>query len=551
MYAYKESVKVFNEWKALLDDVNLNNSQENIERVANIFVDQVHKEEEFMKNGEVDKIGDCTYHIPKIDCLIDKVTGIGRAIANKFFPLSDEDKVDPAKRKYQYIQYNQRILVLKRVFLNRLKVIEDERLKSDRLKKAEKLQARRGQFCTLKKKAISDQILKPTAMPVQVSDIEDLEPFFSYVSNNGKVCGRAEFSKGAYHSDSVDLCKQVVGPWVENLIKSLENNVHVKHFLLGNNIIGDSVEHIAKFISENHVAKIKTWYLAGNKIDGNNVKALAIALAQDTYAQSLWLKRNPIGVDGAQHLANMLQINKCMKILDLHNTCMLDEGTRAIFDALKSNTTLRIIYLDANGITPIGASYIADYFNYMGASKRKGITSIWLDMNRLDDEGASIISSAAKNYPYLKRLVLGSNRISSNGAKIVFDNLKGHPNLFLLDLGLYKSTFDMGELPNNIGDEGVPHIIEYLNNNPTIKIFSIEQNNISKSGMDMIANSISDNTTLLKFSHKQYDSEGPFYSKQIKDIIDANCAANNYPDLRFITHTKKVRHIDSIYRNNM
>lgn len=48
----------------------------------------------------------------------------------------------------------------------------------------------------------------------------------------------------------MDLCKVVVGPpHIGALMDSLKSNTFVKHFLLGNNIIGPTgAKHIAHFV---------------------------------------------------------------------------------------------------------------------------------------------------------------------------------------------------------------------------------------------------------------------------------------------------------------
>lgn len=69
-----------------------------------------------------------------------------------------------------------------------------------------------------------------------------------------------------------------------------------------------------------HVPKIKTWYIAGNMIDTDGIKIIAEAFKNDEDATSLWLKRNPLQPEGIKYLGEMLEVNKNLRILDLHNT---------------------------------------------------------------------------------------------------------------------------------------------------------------------------------------------------------------------------------------
>lgn len=107
---------------------------------------------------------------------------------------------------------------------------------------------------------------------------------------------------------------------------------------------------MAKLMSSNQ--PIETWYLAGNCIDSDCVALLAKGLEQNTAANALWLKRNPIMKEGAVHLSRMFSINSTLTLIDLHNTGLFDEGIAAI--CTSSPCVLKHMYLDANGITTKG-----------------------------------------------------------------------------------------------------------------------------------------------------------------------------------------------------
>ena len=73
-----------------------------------------------------------------------------------------------------------------------------------------------------------------------------------------------------------------------------------------------------------------------------------------------------------------------------------------------------------------------------------------------------------------------------------------HKNLVMLDLGMYKATSDMGELPNNMGDEGVQYIAQFLRRNKSVKIFSILHNAISLQGLEKIVDALEENDNLTR-----------------------------------------------------
>jgi Ran GTPase-activating protein (RanGAP) involved in mRNA processing and transport len=86
-------------------------------------------------------------------------------------------------------------------------------------------------------------------------------------------------------------------------------------------------------------------------LTGEGIAPLCEVLCHDTQIQQLWLKRNPLRANGAEHIARALTQNRCLFVLDLVNTALLDEGLSTLLDALETNCTLAHCYLDGNGIT--------------------------------------------------------------------------------------------------------------------------------------------------------------------------------------------------------
>lgn len=89
-----------------------------------------------------------------------------------------------------------------------------------------------------------------------------------------------EFNRGVVYEDGrLDLCKMVVGPdHIDELMDALAPNTHVRHFLLGNNVVTNhGARRIARFMHD-HPDRMRTWYLAGNLIKPAGFHALATAL---------------------------------------------------------------------------------------------------------------------------------------------------------------------------------------------------------------------------------------------------------------------------------
>jgi len=524
--------------------------------LVNEFVSKLTEDISNMQKGL--NVSDCALSAPRRGGHADKKTNIAKEIALRLHPHGDEKK----ERTWSYVEYTQTISKLTSLFTEQL---EEAERKEKEWKSA--YLTNRENYEEMKNRPSTEAVTQPSAMPVDVAPLDELQPFLNHMMENVPVVnneeGYVEFVRGAHYDDQrIDLCKQVVGPnWIQPLMDSIVNNNHVKHFLLGNNIINyQGAQAIASFIENPHVPKIETWYIAGNSIDAAGVRLITKALENDTDAKSLWLKRNPLNVEGVSYVANMLKKNSSIECLDLHNTNCGDEGIKLLFDALKENTCLKRIYLGANGIGVKSADYVAGYFNWCVQNDHVGLDSLWFDMNRFGDDGVCKIAASLQNYKHLKRITLGSNRITKVGAKALFDALNDHEDLIMIDIGAYKATSDMGELPNNLKDDGAHVVADFIRTNNHVKILNISQNAITESGMQVIVDAFEENTSLLYIYYDQYGSQltrstkdrlHKCMSKNIKSNLGIEFEEFHKGKLRFMKHTKDILKIDSIYRNRM
>lgn len=514
-------------------------------------------------------------NIPGLNSSIDNETKMIHKLAFMIYPVEESDQEDEtkfkAKKTWTYIRYHRLISTIRK-YLNLMK--EEARLEALKHKEAFKYGPRRN-FCLLKKKGPSKAITNPTPMPVDVAKLEDLKPFLDTLAKNKKAepntsVGKEDsvqvFNLGAYYTDGrVDMCKQVVGPsWIQSLMDSIKNNPYVTHFLLGNNIVNlEGAEAISKFISDpDTVPKIKTWYIAGNRIDFRGLDLIAKSLETDTNVDSLWLKRNPLGIEGGKILNRLLLRNTSIRILDLHNTGLFDQGVDDLMHGLEQNTTLRSLYLDANGLTVASGLILANYFQKLTTLDQHGIDRLYVSINRLDDQGIQELVKALGKYRFIKCLSISSNRFGPETAKIIYESFKSHPTLAYLDLGVYKSTYDMGELPNNIGDQGVEWICKLVRENSTIQVLNIIGNNISAERIDQYCQTVIDqpSKTLLWTHYEQFGRSGIRSDLEVKmNQVLRDRVANLKMDMdyfnniyvRNLRHTPSIRYIDSIYRNAM
>ncbi|KAF4775365.1 leucine rich repeat protein [Colletotrichum scovillei] len=459
---------------------------------------------------------------------------------------------------------------------------------------------------------------KAIPMPVSVADAADLAPFFNHLERGGtheldEASGSlgtrldggkgepfygvkgAEFRKGVVYQDGrMDLCKMVVGPdHIGSLMDSLRPNPFVRHFLLGNNIIGPvGAQEIARFIRE-FPERMDTWYLAGNCIDATSFRVLVDALVDSDAVTNVWLKRNPLGPVAAADVFRLITETKNLRTLDLDQTELGDAGIAELFQRLTSFSSavvpgrkklpLRNIYLNGNGISTKAASAIAAFLS----SPACGIASLYLSCNPLGDEGAQVLASGIRQATQLQRLSLQSAGLTTEGAIDIFRAVTSHPGMRMLDVGQAYATLDLGQAWNYIRNASAPVLCELLSTNQTLEYLNLGHCPITPPELRRIDAAVL-NSSLLYYSadsilpepHRKEPTFNPSADatmpelhsisaptkgdKALEKAVDAHLEANvkarfgtdmTYTrfideELRWMTSDKNdVRKIDSVYRN--
>ena len=360
--------------------------------------------------------------------------------------------------------------------------------------------------------------------------------------------------------EKLDLFKQNIGPLRISAVIKTHLNPPIKHVQLGNNFVGRSGAEAIRSYLLGGKSTVLTWYLGGNELDASSLSLICEGLHQDTQCKALWLKRNPLTDSASQAMCRLLYENNTIELLDLQNTAINDKFVEGLMKSLESNTGLKTLYLDGNALGINSAFAIASYFNSLVDSAKRGLTRIWLSMNRLRDQGVKVILHALKDYIHLEGLSLGSNGRSSVIAQEVFINLKDHPNLMFLDLGMYKATAALGELTNRIGDQGVAWIANLIAENKNLRVLSVSCNGISNEGLELLFETGVRHS--LSLVHLDYNQYGLKIRKGLRDAIDQHLEENwrrfvisqNLPQssrrsfIRDTKHTHYVNFIDTVFR---
>lgn len=505
-------------------------------------------------------VEDSGVRAPRLGGAQDKRTGLARRIAGLLYPAYAGRAIDSEAH------YRRLIAALKRAYDASRPSEQTRQCAQDAAAPFREARSpgRRAVFERLRRLPPSEMIRAPEAMPVEVAPLAELTPFFDHLAEGAPARETVEvFARGAHYADRrIDLCKQVVGPpHIGALTAAVRRNRHVAHFLMGNNIVGDGgAVEIAALLRDPSAPRLETLYLAGNAFTAAGAHALAEALGETTAAQALWLKRNPLGPDGVAALASMLRRNQTLRTLDLVNVAMSDAGAEALFDALAENHGLRLLYIDANALGPVAAAAIARYFERLKTEGRAGLTGLFAAINRFGDDGAAAIARAVAGYAPLTRLDLGANRIERAGLAAVLEAARGLPALRYLGLGCYKSTSDLGELPNYFDGDGADLLAAFVGASPAVRDLDIKDVNLREDGLATIARALEANTQLCNLGYAQFGRAQPpallrrieaLLSRNVERLEGVSLGAFRSSGLRRLKHTDAIEHIDSIYRNAM
>lgn len=215
------------------------------------------------------------------------------------------------------------------------------------------------------------------------------------------------------------------------------------------------------------------------------------------------------------------------------NCGLLDAGVTQLFLNGEARWPgIKHLYLDANGISDANA--LAKFF----AVHRHQLKSLYLSMNRLGDIGARTVCAALIGSTTLKRFSMGSNRMTDASAQVIVDMVLTCPRVVLVDVGCYKSTFDMGEKPNKFA-------------RPEPWIALIEQHKPLKH-LDLLRNCMSLDAAHSIVSAAKMRGGLNVYASMNDVLRDKLSYVEGIPDKdaqKVLKHPKRVIHIDSIYRN--
>ena len=160
------------------------------------------------------------------------------------------------------------------------------------------------------------------------------------------------------------------------------------------------------------------------------------------------------------------------------------ENGRYAADALRVNSTIKLLDLDGNNIGPEGAVALNQ-----GLIENNTLESLWLGNNDLGDVGAAAIAEAsARVGSKLRLLDLEFNEVGPDGARSIAKALRGNGSL---------NTLWLGGNPD-LGDEGAEALAEAVGDFSALTELSLQHGGLTAEGARALGNALRDESSRLE-----------------------------------------------------
>ncbi|XP_076156204.1 protein phosphatase 1 regulatory subunit 37-like [Alosa pseudoharengus] len=192
------------------------------------------------------------------------------------------------------------------------------------------------------------------------------------------------------------------------------------------------VEYPAQALSKALLAsRLTVLHLDGASLSGRPLFTLVGTLKQNAVLQELSLAGNGLNsYQDAMQLGDLLNSNRCLRLLDLSNNLLADEGLEEICAGLTSQQSgLRSLVLLNNQITHAGMVPLANVLPDL-----KTLESLKLDQNQLQNEGVHILKEALMRNRSILVLGLADTQITCEGAVALAEFIAESPQIRHLDV---------------------------------------------------------------------------------------------------------------------
>jgi Ran GTPase-activating protein (RanGAP) involved in mRNA processing and transport len=170
-------------------------------------------------------------------------------------------------------------------------------------------------------------------------------------------------------------------------------------------------------------------HIATNRLLDNNITNLCVRKRQDNTNTDITAFWNALK-------QNTSVINVIFSMSGLHSTIMNDDGAKLLANILEENTTLEIIDISNNSIGLEGVKQLAN-----ALKKNNTLKKLYLTSNKIGDEGVRYICDALKVNTGLVYLAMGYNSLTNSCCEHICEMIKVNKTLHALYMNCLQVDF--------------------------------------------------------------------------------------------------------------
>ncbi|XP_065917950.1 protein NLRC5-like [Dysidea avara] len=327
-----------------------------------------------------------------------------------------------------------------------------------------------------------------------------------------------------------DLCLNACELEVSYVIQTLQDfqgtSLIGKISIINNVISDEAANEIARILS--CVDKLQMLHLDSNKLQPTGMMKIVQALQNNATLLSFGMLNNVISEEVVCDIATVLSKNTILQKVYVDGSGLNSNCMKTILKALRS-TSLTVFSIANNNICMEEADDIAAIL-----SCNNELNSLLLHENNLQSPGIVLISKALRKISNLTVLNISKNNIGSDAADDIATLLFRNKKLQCL----YADG-------NNFQSVGVKKILASMQNN-SLKRFGISNNNITDEAVNSITQFVRQNTQLqeLKLDGNNFDLASAI---QIAIAVQNNSHLS-VPDLfTNITGDKEIKFLHNVF----
>ena len=174
----------------------------------------------------------------------------------------------------------------------------------------------------------------------------------------------------------------------------------------------------------------RSWIdLSHQQLVDENMEIVAQQAIVDKQCTTLDLGFNSVTSIGVSIISNALGNSTTIQRLYFGNNQVADDGVKQLAFSV-GNSTLFVLGLSTNGITDLGAQHLGEILKI-----NRHLTVLGLENNKISDRGVELLADALKYNNTLQRLLLAENTmISGSSVDALIDMLQRNHSLNRLDL---------------------------------------------------------------------------------------------------------------------